>query len=155
MLESQKEGRYQRVIQQLEELLTKSFDPVARMATINAVLSHKFDYYFWCGFYFVQDDYLLVGPYQGPLACQILRGSGVCITAVNQKQSVVVPDVHQFEGHIACDSRSNSEIVVPVFDQFKQIKAVLDIDSISFNSFTQTDRQYLELIADMVYVNKE
>jgi GAF domain-containing protein len=97
----------------------------------------------------------VVGPYQGPLACQLLRGSGVCITAVNQKQSVVVPDVHQFEGHIACDSRSNSEIVVPVFDQFKQIKAVLDIDSISFNSFTQTDRQYLELIADMVYVNKE
>ncbi len=146
-----KEGRYLRIISQLEGLLTKTSDPVARMATIAAVLSHKFDYFFWCGFYMVHPDRLIVGPYQGPVACQVLQGTGVCLAAVNENSSIVVPDVHQFPGHIACDSRSNSEIVVPVRSSTGQIMAVLDVDSASFNSFDETDRIWLEKITAMVY----
>lgn len=146
-----KEGRYKRIISQLEGLLTKTNDPVARMATIVAVLSHKFDYFFWCGFYRVNGDKLIVGPYQGPVACQVLQGTGVCLAVVSQKQSIVVPDVHKFPGHIACDSRSNSEIVVPVRDHEGNIMAVLDIDSTSFNSFDETDRVHLEIITEFIY----
>lgn len=154
MEQSKKEGRYSRIISQLEGLLTKTTDPVARMATIAAVLSHKFDYFFWCGFYFVHGERLIVGPYQGPVACQVLQGSGVCLASVNTDKSIVVPDVHQFPGHIACDSRSNSEIVVPVRSSDGTVIAVLDIDSISFASFDETDRKYLETIADLVYSPK-
>jgi len=151
MDETKKAGRYQRIIAQLSSLLTKTSDPVARMATIAAVLSHKFDYFFWCGFYFVQDDQLIVGPYQGPVACQVLADTGVCITAVKKNETIVVPDVHQFPGHIACDSRSNSEIVVPVFDSNSHIKAVLDVDSITFGSFDEVDKFHLEIIAKLVF----
>ena len=151
MDELKKESRYQRIISQLEGLLTKTSNPVARMATIAAVLSHKFDYFYWCGFYFVNGDKLIVGPYQGPVACQVLQGTGVCLAAVNSDKSIVVPDVHKFPGHIACDSRSNSEIVVPVRNPDGAIMAVLDVDSISLNSFGETDRLQLEIIAGMVY----
>jgi L-methionine (R)-S-oxide reductase len=151
MHESKKAGRYQRIISQLENLLTKTDDAVARMATIVAVLSHKFDYFFWCGFYFVKGEKLIVGPYQGPLACQVLQDSGVCLAAVQQNQSILVPDVHKYPGHIACDSRSNSEIVIPVRDKSGNILAVLDIDSAELNSFDETDQQYLEIIAKMIY----
>jgi len=148
---SKKEGRYHRIISQLDSLLIKTTDPVARMATIAAVLSHKFEYFFWCGFYFVHGDKLIVGPYQGPLACQVLQGSGVCLAAVTEGKSIVVPDVNKFPGHIACDSRSNSEIVVPVRSTQGTIMAVLDVDSISFDSFDETDRIQLEIIASKVY----
>jgi len=151
MDETKKAGRYQRIISQLGNLLTKTNDPVARMATIAAVLSNKFDYFFWCGFYFVYTDKLIVGPYQGPVACQVLQGTGVCLASVTQNKSIVVPDVHEFPGHIACDSRSNSEIVVPVRDPEGNILAVLDVDSASFNSFDETDRIHLEIITALVY----
>jgi L-methionine (R)-S-oxide reductase len=151
MNESKKSGRYQRIISQLEGLLTKTNDPVARMATIAAVLSNKFEYFFWCGFYFVHGDKLIVGPYQGPVACQVLQGTGVCLASVTQNKSIVVPDVHEFPGHIACDSRSNSEIVVPVRDPGGKILAILDVDSVSLNSFDETDRKNLEIIAALVY----
>ena len=151
MEESKKEGRYQRIITQLSSLLTKTSDPVARMATIAAVLSHKFDYFFWCGFYFAHGDTMIVGPYQGPVACQVLQGSGVCLASVAQQKSIVVGDVHQFPGHIACDSRSSSEIVVPVRDTEGHIVAVLDVDSTTLNSFSETDRIYLEIITALVY----
>jgi L-methionine (R)-S-oxide reductase len=151
MDESKKSGRYQRIISQLEGLLTKTNDPVARMATIAAVLSNKFEYFFWCGFYFVHGDKLIVGPYQGPVACQVLQGTGVCLASVTQNKSIVVPDVHEFPGHIACDSRSNSEIVVPVRDPGGKILAILDVDSVSLNSFDETDRINLEIIAALVY----
>lgn len=151
---SKKEGRYQRIISQLEGLLTKTNDPIARMATIAAVLSHKFDYFFWCGFYFLRDDKMIVGPYQGPVACQVLQGTGVCLAAVKERKSIVVPDVHKFPGHIACDSRSNSEIVVPVRDHDGNIIAVLDVDSASLNSFDEIDRVHLENITAMIYQAK-
>jgi GAF domain-containing protein len=154
MDESKKAGRYQRIISQLEGLLTKTNDPVARMATVAAVLSHKFDYFFWCGFYMVHSDRLIVGPYQGPVACQVLQGTGVCLAAVEQNNSIVVPDVHKFPGHIACDSRSNSEIVVPVRNSDGHILAVLDVDSASFNSFDETDRTHLEIITSLIYQTK-
>lgn len=153
MESSSKQGRYERIIVQLQGLMVKTEDPIARMATIASVLSHKFSHFFWCGFYRVNGDELLVGPYQGPVACQVLKGGGVCWASVKERKSIVVPDVHQFPGHIACDSRSNSEIVVPVFNTDHKLVAVLDIDSTSFNSFDETDRVYLERIAAMVLSN--
>jgi L-methionine (R)-S-oxide reductase len=152
MNSTQKQGRYERIIDQLKELLVKTDDPTARMATIVAILAHKFDYYFWCGFYRIMDNELVVGPYQGPLACQVLKsGAGVCWASVQQKQSIIVPDVHKFPGHIACDSRSNSEIVIPVFDTHSNLVAVLDVDSADFNSFDETDLVNLEKITALVY----
>lgn len=148
---AKKQGRYERIIVQLEELLTKTSDPVARMATIAAVLSHKFDYYFWCGFYRIIGDQLIVGPYQGSVACQVLKEGGVCRTCVSENRSIIVEDVHKFPGHIACDSRSNSEIVVPVYDLDRRLTAVLDVDSSSFGAFDDTDRIFLEKIASLVY----
>lgn len=151
MESSSKQGRYDRIIVQLQGLLVKTDDPIARMATIAAILKHKFGYFFWCGFYRLSGDSLVVGPYQGPAACQVLKGGGVCWAAVKERKSIVVPDVHQFPGHIACDSRSNSEIVVPVFNSHQELVAVLDVDSSEFNSFDETDRVNLEKIASLVY----
>jgi L-methionine (R)-S-oxide reductase len=148
---SGKHNRYERVILQLNDLMVKTTDPVARMATVATLLKHKFDYFFWCGFYRVIGDELVVGPYQGPLACQVLKGGGVCWTCVNEKKSILVPNVHEFPGHIACDSRSNSEIVAPVFDKMNNVVAVLDADSTSFNSFDEADLIHLEKIASLIY----
>lgn len=142
---------YERLIQQLEEQLTKTNDPISRMATINALLHHKMKNFFWTGFYRLIDEDLIVGPYQGPLACQVLdREKGVCRAAVKNNKTIVVTDVHKFEGHIACDSRSNSEIAVPVFRN-NQIAAVLDVDSKEYSNFDEIDAKYLEIIASMVY----
>lgn len=150
MDKEKKEGRYQRLYTQIEQLLQKSPDQEAAMATIAAVLYHKMEYFFWCGFYRVDGQRLIVGPYQGPAACQVLEGRGVCLAAVEQKQTQVVPDVHQFPGHIACDSRSQSEIVVPVRDAGGRITAVLDVDSKELNSFDETDAASLEQITALL-----
>ncbi|NQV03071.1 MAG: GAF domain-containing protein [Bacteroidia bacterium] len=150
---NKKAERYQRIIKQLRELLTSTPDPDARMATIIAALHHKFDYYFWTGFYFLNQGELTVKNYQGPLACQVLqKGFGVCWACINQGKSIVVPDVHKFPGHIACDSRSNSEIVVPVKDQNGAIIGVLDIDSKEFNSFDEVDAGYLGEIVELIFI---
>ncbi|MDZ7605576.1 MAG: GAF domain-containing protein [Cyclobacteriaceae bacterium] len=114
MEEHKKEGRYSRIYTQLSELVLKSNSQSARMATIVAVLHHKMDYFFWTGFYLLDDGKMTVNIYQGPVACQIFeKDKGVCWAAFNKKETIVVEDVHLFPGHIACDSRSNSEIVVP------------------------------------------
>ncbi len=140
-----KADRYQRILTQLEELLTKTPDMISRMATICALLHGKFDYYFWCGFYRIIDGQLIVGPYQGPLACQVLtKDKGICWASVNQNKTLIVPDVHQFPGHIACDSRSNSEIVVPLRNKDGHVRAVFDVDSKDFNAFDDTDAFFLE-----------
>ena len=152
MNDTKKEGRYLRVYAQLEGLLQKTEDPLARMASICAVLHHKMDLYFWTGFYLHKEGKLIVGPYQGPLACQELdKDQGVCWAALNKRAPVVVPDVHAFPGHIACDSRSKSEITLPVFDKQGQIKAVFDVDSDRFNSFNEIDRVQLESIMELIY----
>ncbi|MDR2971340.1 MAG: GAF domain-containing protein [Bacteroidales bacterium] len=146
-----KTGRYQRILAQLEELLLKTDFIYARMATVNALLYHKMDHFFWVGFYLMVNDELTVGPYQGALACQVLKkDSGVCWAAINEQQTIIVPDVHQFSGHIACDSRSKSEIVVPLRSSNNEIIGCLDVDSDKLAAFDETDALYLERIVSLI-----
>ena len=152
MVNSKKAGRYERVIAQLEGLLSKPGDIHSRMATISSVLHHKMDGFFWTGFYFLNNGELIVRLYQGPVACQLLKKDiGVCWAGINQNKTIVVANVHDFPDHIACDSRSQSEIVVPVCDKSGEIVGVLDIDSKELNTFDETDRRYLEKIVAMIY----
>lgn len=151
MDENKKSGRYQRLYAQIITLLQKSPDEQAAMATIASVLYNKMDYFFWCGFYRTDSNRLIVGPYQGPPACQVLQNSGVCLAAVQQQRIIVVPDVHQFPGHIGCDYRSKSEIVVPVKNKEGLIVAVLDVDSKEIGSFSDTDAVHLEKIVALIY----
>ncbi|KAF0198440.1 MAG: hypothetical protein FD166_1493 [Bacteroidetes bacterium] len=150
MDKGKKEGRYLRLYAQIADLMVKSPDQTSKMATIAAILYNKMDYFFWCGFYRLDGSRLIVGPYQGPAACQILEGRGVCLASVEQKKTIIVPDVHSFPGHIACDSRSLSEIVVPVFDSTGKITAVLDVDSKEPASFDETDGFHLERIVGLL-----
>ncbi len=144
--------RYARIEAQLRELFRKTGDPVARMATIAALLHHKQPHFFWTGFYRLVDGDLVVGPYQGALACQVLeRGTGVCWAAVERAEVVVVPDVHAFPGHIACDARSQSEIVAPVRDASGTIVGVLDVDSDKLDSFREADARGLAAITALIY----
>jgi len=153
MEDKKKEGRYGRIYKQLEELVQKSNNAQARMATITAVLHHKMDYFFWTGFYMIEDGKMTVNSYQGPVACQILeKDKGVCWAAFNQKETVVVEDVHAFPDHIACDSRSNSEIVVPLKNAGGEIIGVLDIDSKDKASFSEVDARWLEKILELIWV---
>lgn len=151
-----KRGRYQRIYLQLLELLKKSSDTNARMCSITAVLHHKMDSFFWTGFYLLTDEgKLVVRTYQGPVACmELKKDTGVCWSGINQKKTVVVPDVEQFPGHIACDSRSKSEIVVPVKDLQGKIIGVLDIDSEKPNTFDEIDAEELEKIVQLIFSNK-
>jgi L-methionine (R)-S-oxide reductase len=140
-------SRYTRIFHQLQELLEKSPSPDAAMATIVALLHHKMEHFFWTGFYFLENGELTVRTYQGPVACQVLeKKKGVCWAGINTGKPVVVPDVHQFPGHIACDSRSRSEIVVPVRNSNGEVTGVLDIDSKTLASFDDTDAACLEKI---------
>ena len=152
MNQDKKKKRYERIYNQLNELLVKTDDKLARMASIVAVLHHKMEHFFWTGYYFLKDDKLIVGPYQGPVACQELKkDTGVCWAGINKKEPVIVPDVEKFPGHIACDSRSKSEIVLPVRNQDNQIIGVLDIDSKELDSFDETDRKELTKIIKLIY----
>ena len=124
-----------------------TLDDIALMATINSILAHRFPHFFWTGFYRMCGGRLAVGPYIGTVGClQIELGRGVCGTAAAQRQTIIVPDVSQFPGHIACDPNSKSEIVVPVFDATNELIAVLDIDSDQLNAFDEEDRAGLEKI---------
>lgn len=152
MAKDAREGRYMRIYEQIKELLIKCDDPMARMATIVAILKSKQLHFFWCGFYFLKDEDLIVGTYQGSLACMKLRrGIGVCWACANSGKSIIVDDVAQFPGHIACDSRSKSEIVIPVFEKGKLI-AVMDVDSDKLGSFNEIDRVWLEKIVELIYI---
>lgn len=150
---TKKQKRYQRLYKQIQDLILKSSNnPLSNMATINAVLYHKMEYFFWCGFYLMQEGKLQVGPYQGSLACiNLTEGTGVCQAALTQQQTLVVPDVEAFPGHIACDSRSKSEIVIPLYDKENQLVGVMDVDSKDLNSFDEVDQQELEKIVRLVY----
>ena len=122
------------------------------MATAASLLHHKFNYFYWTGFYLIKDEELFVGPYQGSLACMKLKKDmGVCWTAINKGETIIVNNVHDFPGHIACDNRSNSEIVVPFRDQSDTIIGVLDVDSKDFDSFDSTDAEGLKIIVDLIY----
>ena len=142
--EAGKAEKYQELMPQLEALVKNEKDVIANMANISAALWQTF-HFFWVGFYRVVDEELVLGPFQGPIACtRIRRGRGVCGSAWKEGKTLVVPDVDQFPGHIACSSASESEIVVPVFDNSGVVRAVLDIDSESKATFDETDRKYLE-----------
>ncbi|HBL73504.1 MAG TPA: diguanylate cyclase [Bacteroidales bacterium] len=141
--EAGKEARYAALLPQLALLMDNKLDLVANMAGMTAALKTMFGF-FWVGFYRVVGDELVVGPYQGSLACTRIRyGKGVCGTAWKRAQTIVVPDVDQFEGHISCSSLSRSEIVVPVFKE-GAVVAVLDIDSDQLAAFDDIDAAYLE-----------
>jgi L-methionine (R)-S-oxide reductase len=125
----------------------QSLDDIALMATINSILSHRFPHFYWTGFYRVCGTRLIVGPYIGTVGClQIEFGKGVCGTAAAKRETVIVADVNQFPGHIACDPSSKSEIVVPVFGPDGELIAVLDVDSDQLNAFDEEDRRGLEKI---------
>jgi GAF domain-containing protein len=144
--------RYGRIADQLAPLFAKVTDPQARMASAAALLHHKMPHFFWTGFYRLVDGDLIVGPYQGPIACLLLeRHKGVCWAGIDGGEPVLVADVHAFPDHIACDSRSQSEVVVPLRDASGIIVGVLDVDSDKPNAFTQTDVEGLVRIAGMIY----
>jgi len=141
--------RYGRITRQLEDLIADTSPSLtAGMATICAVLHAKMPHHFWTGFYLVVGDELHVGPYQGPLACQVLKGSGVCLHAAQTRSAVVVPDVSAFPGHVACDARSKSEIVIPMLKDGVAV-AVLDIDAAELHAFTDAD---IEPLTDIVHL---
>ena len=144
-----KQDIYQSLLPQIESLISGEPDFVARMANVSAVLHDAFGFW-WTGFYRVDGNELVLGPFQGPVACmRIPFGRGVCGTAWQKAQTIIVPDVHQFAGHIACSSASNSEIVVPLL-QNGVVMAVLDIDSTDFDAFDDTDKWYLEQIVKII-----
>jgi len=145
-------NRYNRIYTQLSELVKRTDNKIARMATISAILYHKMDEFSWAGFYLLQNNELIVGPYQGPVACQILeKDRGVCWKGINDQKNIIVPDVRKFPGHIACDPRSRSEIVIPVRNNKKEIIGVLDIDSNKPDNFDETDASQLEKIISLIF----
>jgi len=147
-----KGGRYDRVAQQLRELFVSTRDPMARMATAAALLHAKMAGFFWTGWYLLNDGELTVGPYQGSLACLVLPAhQGVCWAGIDRGEAVIVPDVHVFPGHIACDSHSCSEIVVPLRDGSGAVVGVLDVDSERTAHFDEADREGLEAVAALIY----
>ena len=140
---------YERLLREAGSLLSGESDLIAKMANMAALLHNAF-HFWWTGFYRVVDGELLLGPFQGPLACvHIARGRGVCGTAWAEKRTLVVPDVEEFPGHIACSAESRSEIVVPLFHE-GEVVAVLDIDSERLATFDDTDRHYLERLVAMI-----
>ena len=143
--------KYQEMIKLVESFTANGGDKVSVMANVTAVMKMTFpETFFWVGFYFVKDNVLLVGPFQGTPACMMIKyGKGVCGTAWERRETLIVPDVELFDGHIACSSLSRSEIVVPVMLD-GEVVAEIDIDSTDVASFDETDRTYLEEVAAMV-----
>lgn len=150
-----KEEMYTTLLPQIQLLLEGEDDLIACLANVTAVLNGAF-HHLWTGFYLVKsEEELILGPFQGELACtRIRKGRGVCGTAWKEVQTQVVPDVHQFPGHIACDARSVSEIVVPLIRN-REVWGVLDIDSDQYGTFDETDRKYLEKLCNEIISVKE
>lgn len=148
---SKKTAKYIRLYNQLKDLLVKDSGLISQMATINAILYHKMPDFFWVGYYFLDDKNLTVGPYQGPVACQNLAyPKGVCWSSILKNEPLIVPDVTKFPGHIACDSRSKSEIVVPLKNSDNVTIAVLDIDSDKLNTFDMDDLVGINKILSLI-----
>jgi L-methionine (R)-S-oxide reductase len=147
-----KDKVYEQLIAQINALISGEKDMLANMANICAILHHTFNWH-WTGFYIVKVDELVLGPFQGPVACtRIGYGKGVCGNAWKEKQTIIVKNVHEFPGHIACSAYSNSEIVVPIIQDEKVI-AVLDVDSEHYSHFDEIDKKYLEQIAELIQEN--
>jgi L-methionine (R)-S-oxide reductase len=144
-----KEDQYQSLLPQIEGLLSGEPDLIANLANIAGALKEQFNW-FWVGFYLVKQDDLVLAPFQGPVACtRIKKGRGVCGTAWQKAETLIVPDVEKFPGHIACSSLSRSEIVVPVIRN-NEVLGVLDVDSEHYNLFDSIDQQYLEKIVALI-----
>ena len=144
-----KAERFRQLLPQIEALITAETDLVANLANIAAALKEAFGF-FWVGFYLVKEGELVLGPFQGPVACtRIAFTRGVCGACYTQKETILVPDVDAFPGHIACSSASKSEIVVPVF-KGEAVMAILDVDSAQLNDFDQTDKEYLEKLVRLL-----
>ncbi len=143
--------RYRWAIGKIKKKVKDSHSLIATLANTVAILKESFNGYFWVGFYFVEEDHLSLGPFQGPPACARLNlDKGVCADCANMKKNIIVQNVNEYPGHVACDSRSNSEIVLPVFNSNGELKAVLDIDSEEYNDFSQIDLDNLEKIAEIL-----
>lgn len=141
---------YEAILPQIQALISHENDLIANLANISAVLKEAFGF-FWVGFYLKKNEQLVLGPFQGPLACtRIGLSKGVCGHAYTTQKTVIVPDVEAFPGHIACSSASKSEIVVPIFDQNAQVAMVLDVDADYLAAFDATDQKYLESLAQMI-----
>lgn len=144
-----KENQYKSLIPQIQALIDGETNLVANLANITAALKTQFNWW-WVGFYWVEENELVLAPFQGPIACtRIQKGKGVCGTAWKEEKTIIVPDVTKFSGHIACSSFSKSEIVVPVFKN-KIVIGVLDVDSDQLNCFDEIDQQYLEKIVSLI-----
>jgi L-methionine (R)-S-oxide reductase len=144
-----KQAQYEALIPQIKALLEGETDLVANLANVAAALKEQFKW-FWVGFYIVKEVELVLGPFQGPVACtRIRKGKGVCGTSWEKAETLIVPDVEAFPGHIACSSLSKSEIVVPLL-QGKNVVGVLDVDSSELNGFDETDAKYLQQIVQLV-----
>ncbi len=149
ILKGTKAEQYASLIPQIQGLLTGEDNLIANLANISAALKEQFNFW-WVGFYWVRNDELVLGPFQGPVACtRIKKGRGVCGGAWSQGKTLVVPDVEKFPGHIACSSASKSEIVVPVYNG-SEIVGVLDVDSEQLSMFDETDQFYLEKIVGLI-----
>jgi L-methionine (R)-S-oxide reductase len=145
-----KEEKYASLLPQVKQLIGAENDLIANMANISAALNEAFNF-LWVGFYLVKQNELVLGPFQGPIACtRIALGKGVCGTAWEKRETIIVDDVDRFPGHIACSSLSKSEIVLPLFDKQNNVFAVLDIDSESLNTFDKTDAYYLEEMIKLI-----
>ena len=150
---SSKLAKYDRLYEQIKTYVQTTEDIWARLATMEAVLHHKMQNFFWNGVYVLMEDELNVRSYKGPVACQKLRHhTGVCWAAVSSGKTVIVPDVEQFPGHIACDSRSKSEIAIPIRDREGKVFACLDVDSDQLNAFDREDEQGLTKILSLMYL---
>ena len=146
-----KADKYETLLPQIKALIEGETDVTANLANVSAALKQTFGF-FWVGFYLVKKEHLVLGPFQGPLACTRIRfGKGVCGTAWQTKQTQLVPDVEAFPGHIACSSDSKSEIVVPLLKE-NQVAGVLDVDSDVLNDFDETDAHYLQQLAEWLAV---
>lgn len=144
-----KEEKYHSIFSQIQGLLEGEDDLVANLANIAAALKEQFNWW-WVGFYLVKNSALVLGPFQGPVACtRIEKGRGVCGTSWEQARTIIVPEVEKFPGHIACSSYSKSEIVIPVF-KTGTVVAILDVDSENVNYFDDIDQQYLEKIVQLI-----
>lgn len=156
-MDMDKDRRYAQAAKEIAAVVEGEPNRIARMATVAGILAHSFDRYFWTGFYMVDPenpDELVVGPYQGTLGClRIPFGRGVCGAAATRRETVIVDDVQAFPGHIACDTRSRSEIVVPVFDGEGKLLAVFDVDSTEQAAFDETDARHLEAILAATFEN--
>ncbi|MCB0408827.1 MAG: GAF domain-containing protein [Flavobacteriales bacterium] len=145
-----KEEMYKQLLPQLKGLVNYETDLIANLSNVTAALKYTF-HFLWVGFYLVKENELVLGPFQGPIACtRIKKGKGVCGTSWVEKRTIVVPNVDEFPGHIACSSSSKSEIVLPIFNHNKEVVMVLDVDSEELSTFDEVDEKYLNEVVKLI-----